>query len=202
MRRFLQTLISSAASIGLAACSAQDQQSAQRTANAVATSAKQAVQSVATAMPAAAKDAVTTTTVVAKLVRIDVDAATSVKVSTHDGNVTLTGQARSREEVRRYVQAAKTTSGVKRVTNALAVNPHLRSTRDSVNDAALNASVAAAIAAQTGINVFHVTPSTRDGTVTLTGTAPSASVKQTIVAAATGVKGVRRVIDAISVQPN
>ena len=72
--------------------------------------------------------------------------------------------------------------------------------KQGANDAALTAAVAGAIAAQTGVNVFHVTPRVSDGIVTLKGTAPTAEIKSTIIDAVRKVKGVRQIVDQIAVR--
>lgn len=71
--------------------------------------------------------------------------------------------------------------------------------KNNAEDAALTAQVAAAIAAQAGVNVFHVTPSARRGVVTLTGKAPTREVKTTILDAVRKVHGVDRIVDRITV---
>ena len=68
-------------------------------------------------------------------------------------------------------------------------------------DAALTAAVAGAIAAQTGVNVFHVAPQVHDGVITLKGTAKTAAVKSTILSAVRDVQGVKRIIDKIEIRP-
>jgi len=65
----------------------------------------------------------------------------------------------------------------------------------------LAARVASALAAQTGVNATRVKPTARDGVVTLTGSAPTGAVKETMLATARGVPGVRTVVDKIEVQP-
>jgi hyperosmotically inducible periplasmic protein len=67
-------------------------------------------------------------------------------------------------------------------------------------DAALDVRVSAAIAAQAGVNTFHVAPVAHNGVVTLTGTAPTREIDQVIVQAVRGVPGVKKVEDHISVR--
>lgn len=69
----------------------------------------------------------------------------------------------------------------------------------NAEDAALTAQVAAAIAAQAGVNVFHVTPSAKRGVVTLTGKVPTPEIKVTILSAVRRVHGVDRIVDRIAV---
>ncbi len=67
-------------------------------------------------------------------------------------------------------------------------------------DAALDVRVSAAIAAQAGVNTFHVAPLSHNGVVTLTGTAPSQEIDRVIVHTVRGVPGVKGVVDRISVR--
>lgn len=137
-----------------------------------------------------------------KLVTIDPDAATAVKVMvTADGTVTLAGQARDQQERAAYDSAAASVPRVNRVVDRLRINPALRGNRETLADGALTAKVAANIAAQAGVNVANVKPTVRDGVVTLTGTASSASVKTTILDTARKTNGVKTVIDRIEVKP-
>jgi osmotically-inducible protein OsmY len=174
----------------LCACTAQQQQSAQ-----------QNTQVLASAAPSFAKSAYLVTAVGTKLAAIDVDATTSVHIAaTSAGVVTLSGEAHSAAERVQYVTAAKSVPGVIGVLDRLRVNPNLRGVRGTVSDAALTASVSAAIAGQAGTNVFRVTPSVHDGVVTLHGTAPTPAIHETIVSAVRHVRGVRRVVDRITVR--
>jgi len=178
---------SAALAIALTACSAQQQHDAQSTAEQVASSA-----------PGAAKDAYLVAAVAAKLASVDVNSTTSVHPSANAGVVTLAGQAKSATERAAYVRAAQSVDGVASVRDQLSVNPHLQGISQQAQDLALTARVSAAIAAQTGVNVLHLTVSSHDGTVTLAGTIGSRSIRDTIVDAARGVNGVRKVVDRLT----
>lgn len=67
-------------------------------------------------------------------------------------------------------------------------------------DAGLTAQVAAAMAAQTGVNAFTVKPSAHRGVVTLTGTVPTPEIKSTLLAAVRRVHGVTEIIDHVTVR--
>lgn len=163
----------------LAACTAQQQQSA----------------------PAEAKDALIATSVSAKLATIDVDAATAIHAAVHGGVVTLSGEARSVQERSDYERAARSVDGVRGMVDTVRINPHLRGAREAVGDAALQAKVAGAIAAQTGLNVFHMRTAAHNGVVTLTGSVATRAIKETMLASVRQVNGVTRVIDNIEVKP-
>lgn len=164
------------AACALAACSGQQQQEAQK----------------------GGDDAYLVTAVTTKLLTIDVDASTGVHVAANNGVVTLSGLAHTPQERSQYDAAARSISGVRSVDDKLTVGGNFRGVRATAADAALTARVSAAIAAQAGANVFHVKPSVRNGTVTLTGTVNDPSVKQTIVHTVKGVPGVHAVIDRIN----
>jgi hyperosmotically inducible periplasmic protein len=134
-----------------------------------------------------------------KLAQVDVNSATAVRVAVNGSGVTLTGEAKSQAERLAYLSAARSVKGVTGVVDALTVNPQMRGIRGQASDAAIAARVAAAIAGQAGVNVVRVKPAVRSGVVTLSGTVPSAAIRQTVVAAARGVSGVDRVVDNLSI---
>jgi len=139
-------------------------------------------------------------TVKAKLVGIDADALTEVRVTVSNGAVTLTGEAHDQVEKDRYVAAARSVSSVTSVADDLRVNPDLRGLREQSADMALAARVSAAIAAQTGINVVNLKVSSRAGVVSVEGHVPSASIARTVVETARAVPGVTDVVSRISIQ--
>jgi osmotically-inducible protein OsmY len=69
----------------------------------------------------------------------------------------------------------------------------------ALNNGALEVKVSAAIAAEAGINAFHITPKARDGVVTLTGRVPSMRIRTTVIDTVSRVPGVAHVIDQITV---
>ncbi len=137
----------------------------------------------------------------AKLVAIDVDAATSVRVAQDNGVIVLTGQARSATERDQYARAAASVDGVASVRDQLAINPRVQGAREDAQDAALAVRVSATIAAQSGVNAFHVTPSVHQGIVVLSGGVPSRATADVIVDAVRGVPGVKSVVNRIAVRP-
>jgi hyperosmotically inducible protein len=175
----MRTLLALALVAVLAGCSAQDQRSTSNTAN----------------------DAYLTSAVAAKIASVDVDALTRVHVSVTRGVVTLSGQAHSPAERARYVDTAKSVSGVKSVRDTLTIDPRAEGLRGHASDAALTARISAAIAGQAGVNAFQVKPAVSGGNVTLSGTVPSASVHQTILQTVRGLPGVKSLTDRITVKP-
>jgi len=153
------------------------------------------------AAPVSAQDALTKAAVMTSVIAANADAVNNVKADVHDGNVTLTGAVRDAREEREYIEAAKRAPGVKSVSAKFTVDSRLRGARESLGEAALTARVAAALTAQAGVNAARVKPSARDGVVTLSGTAPTAAIKSTLLDTAKGVNGVRSVVDQIEVKP-
>lgn len=143
---------------------------------------------------AAFDNTVVASTVKARLISINADATTAVRVTAAHGVVTLTGQARDFAERAKYEAAARAVDGVVSVRDNLTVNPHLRGLREGAADAALAARVSAAIAGQAGINVFNLRVSSRAGIVSIEGRVPSSSVERTVVETARGTAGVKRVV--------
>ncbi|HTA37881.1 MAG TPA: BON domain-containing protein [Candidatus Acidoferrales bacterium] len=186
MKRFAPTL---ALALALAACTAQQQQSTQNGAQQLASSA-----------PDAAKNAYLTAAVAGKLATVDVNSATTVQVSASGGVVTLTGKARDSAGREAYDRAAKSVDGVTQVRDMLTIDPKLRGLRDQTSDAGVTAAVMAAITAQAGVNVFHVTASSHDGTVTLRGSVPTKAIESTVTAAARSASGVRKVLNDLTVE--
>lgn len=68
------------------------------------------------------------------------------------------------------------------------------------SDTALAVRVSAAIAAEAGVNAFHVKSSANDGVVTLTGTAPNQRIDRTILDTVRAVPGVKRIVNNITVR--
>lgn len=96
-------------------------------------------------------------------------------------------------------QAAQTQQQVTHETSQSfnAVNGALK--KVDANDAGIKVRVTAAMAAQAGANVFRIGTDVHAGVVTLNGTVPSDQVEQTVVHAAAGVPGVKRVENRLKV---
>ena len=175
-----------AAVLALAACTSSQQKSAQEEASAA---------------PQQAQDGLIAASVKAKLATIDVDSATAVHVDVARGHVTLSGEVRSASQRADFENASRSINGVTGVTDNTKVNSKLRGARETLGDAALATKVVAALAAQTGVNAASVKVAAHDGTVTLTGAAPSAAIKTTMIETARKTGGVRVVVDRIAIKP-
>ncbi len=68
------------------------------------------------------------------------------------------------------------------------------------SDTALAVRVDAALAAESGVNAFHVKSTASNGVVTLTGTAPNPTIDRTILDTVRAVPGVKRVVNQIVLQ--
>jgi hyperosmotically inducible protein len=156
--------------------------------------------SLASAAPEFANDALIVGQIEGAYVTIDPASALHVAVSSHDGVVSLTGKVRSAPIRDQFIAAAKKTKNVKRTDASLAVDPNLPSAKDQVADFALAAAVQANIAGQSGVNALGVHVVAHAGVVTLTGNVSTPALRSTIVAAAKGVAGVRRVADRLDVR--
>lgn len=81
-----------------------------------------------------------------------------------------------------------------------AAQPALKSSERAARDIALAAEVHANLVAQTGVNALHVRVAARGTTITLSGRAASAGVKQTLLAAARRTPGVATVVDRVEIR--
>jgi osmotically-inducible protein OsmY len=159
-----------------------------------------AARSIGTSEPVlAAKDAVLVAAVKARVTAADVDSATSVWVSAHDGAVMLGGAVRTPADIDKVTEAARAVTGVKSVRAALQVDPHLPTASRQASDLALTTRVMAEIAAQAGINAFSIRAQARAGVVTLEGTVRDRSIESTIVDTTRRTPGVTRVVDRLKV---
>ena len=110
------------------------------------------------------------------------------------------------------VRNARLLSAALAVTVAVACTPQQQRTTQQtahhdvqtagvqLSNGALEVKVGAAIASEAGTNVFHITPVARHGVVTLTGTAPSQAIHETVLRTVRAVPGVSAVIDRITVK--
>lgn len=146
------------------------------------------------------KDALLVAAIKAKLAGDDIDSTTRIRVEVRSGEVILHGRVPDAAAKTRALATARSVTGVKSVADDLAIGHVGRSTRQSARDLGLVAAVESMLVAQTGVNVTGVKVEAKDGTVTLTGHAPSAAIKSTMLEAAKSATGVRNVIDKIAVK--
>ena len=163
------------------------------------TAAQKSAQSLSSSTPSNVKDGLIAAGIRAKLLTIDIDSAKAVRVSVNGGRVTLDGQARNEAQRREFEKAASSVAGVAGVVDRMSINARMENTRQTADDAALTARVAAALAAQTGVNVFSVKTTSSGGVVTLSGSVHSQAVKSAMLETARKVSDVRSVVDRLSV---
>ncbi len=156
---------------------------------------------IASAAPGIASDGVMLAQIEASFVRIDADSALHVAVASHQGNVRLSGRAKTSAIVAQFVDAAKHTSGVKAVTSTVVADARTPSTKKAVADFALVAAVRANLVAHSGVDALGVGIAASSGAVALHGHVPSAAVRTTMLDAARATTGVTSVDDKLAVAP-
>jgi osmotically-inducible protein OsmY len=126
------------------------------------------------------------------------------KVYVEDGIVTLTGEAESQAEKDLAAKFAKDVSGVKDVINQMTVNDSIAAEDlgKEIDDASITAQVKAALFFHTSTSMLNTTVKTEEGVVTLTGKAKNAAEKDLVTEIAKDVKGVKKVVNNISVEAN
>jgi hyperosmotically inducible periplasmic protein len=149
-----------------------------------------------------------------------------IDVDTKNGVVTLTGPVRTAAERTEAMRLARTTTGVKRVVNKLVVETTGTAGRDTTadikDDAKQKADRAGAKAAETGeattdaaitgavkskllgdtkVGGLDIDVDTKNNVVTLTGNVHSASQKTEAVRLARTTKGVKSVVDKLTIVP-
>ncbi|RUM87310.1 MAG: BON domain-containing protein [Thermodesulfatator sp.] len=143
-------------------------------------------------------DATITTKVKLALLRDPVTKARKIDVDTVNGVVTLTGAVETEAERRRAEEVARSVSGVRAVVNNLRVEK--RSFGRFLDDKLLTARIKTKLIAEPGVRSLSIDVDTVNGVVTLTGVVPNKEVHQRVIEIVRTTKGVRRVIDNLTVQ--
>jgi hyperosmotically inducible periplasmic protein len=147
---------------------------------------------------AAIEDNLIAAAIKAKLAGDDPDSATTLRVASRDGVVTLSGTVRDAAAHRRDVAEARAVAGVEQVVDRLRVDPRGPRPGRQIADAALAARIVAAYTATVGLQ--HVTVTVDRGAATLGGTVADAPTRDRIVATARATDGIRNVVDRIRVE--
>ena len=142
-------------------------------------------------------DAWITTKVKAELAAHKDVSAIRTKVITNDGVVTLTGKAGSEAEKELAERYARDIEGVQGVENLLVVEPEQSSALD---DASITMRVKMGLAEDRATSALHTDVDTKDGVVTLKGTATSDAEKDLSERVAKDTKGVKSVVNQIVVK--
>jgi osmotically-inducible protein OsmY len=146
-------------------------------------------------------DAAIVAQVTTRLIGIDGDSALHVAVASHDGDVALSGRAKSAAVAGRFVAAAKKVSGVKGVRSTIVVDSKLKPVSEQAKDALIVTGVTGALVGQAGVNALGVHVHAHDGAVTLDGAVKTEALKSTISDAARHAPGVKTVVDDLAVKP-
>ncbi len=161
---------------------------------------KRQIDSAASSAPAAAfKDGLIAAAIKTKLASDDIDSATRVHVAVKAGHVRISGVTRNPEQVEVATRDAKGIAGVLSVENVMTIDTKLAKTTDEASDFGLAAKLTAELAAQTGVNAAGIKISAHAGVVTLSGHAPSAAIKATMLETARNDHAVRSLVDKIAV---
>ena len=127
--------------------------------------------------------------------------ATEVEVT--DGVVTLKGEASSEAQRELAKAYAMDIEGVKEVNNKMKINPentkHAKSSEESVDDASISAQVRVALLTHRSTRNSQISVFTREGTVTLQGTAKNDSEKVLVSKLVEDIHGVKDVVNEIEV---
>jgi len=137
--------------------------------------------------------------------------ATHTHVTTEDGVVTLTGNAKTTAEKEKTAEIAGQVEGVKNVDNRLVViasKGHTRAEKegegslmiDKGDDALITGKVKHALSSNAETKALKPEVHTKDGAVTLTGTAASDSQKELAEKVTKKVHGVRSVTNDLEVK--
>lgn len=141
----------------------------------------------------------------ALLFHADVSVATT-KVSAENGTVTLRGEASDMVEKDLATEYASDVEGVKSVKNEMTLSktpPEPRRTMaEKLDDASVTALVKASQLAHLSTSTVTTKIETREGVVTISGEAKSASEKKHITKLASGIHGVTKVVNEMTIKEN
>lgn len=129
--------------------------------------------------------------------------ATTTKVTVQDGVVTLDGTADNPAQKELTEVYAKEIDGVKSVTNNLVVNntaPMGETTGEKIDDASITSQVKYALLTHKATSAIRTKVTTVDGVVTISGEADSDAERSLVSKLAEDVRGVRSVINNMSVK--
>jgi hyperosmotically inducible periplasmic protein len=132
------------------------------------------------------------------------------EVSTKDGIVTLKGEADNQAQIDLTTEYAKDVEGVKKVKNEMTVakaakepvekKAEGKTVSEKIDDASITALVKAALLYHRSTSGMNTKVETSDGVVTLSGVAQNAAEKELAEKYASDVKGVKNVVNNMTVQ--
>ena len=125
------------------------------------------------------------------------------EVNVKDGIVTLRGNAPSQAQKELTAEYARDIEGVKDVTNEITVTKPSKKTQtvgEKIDDASITALVKMTLLNHTSTSALNTSVTTKNGMVTLTGKAKSASEKDLASKYANDVKGVKGVKNRMTIE--
>ncbi|MGH9349146.1 MAG: BON domain-containing protein, partial [Vicinamibacterales bacterium] len=134
-----------------------------------------------------------------------------IDVKAHTGVVTLSGEVASEDERAQALRLARTTEGVQRIEDHLAVvtpspgaaegGAGATAPRPRVNDATLTTTIQARYFVDPMVKRSAIEVSAKDGVVQLQGTVPSEAARTQALSIARNIDGVVQVVDRLTVAP-
>jgi len=125
-----------------------------------------------------------------------------IDVSVHDGIVTLRGEAKNQAKRELATTYAEDIDGVKDVNNQMTVagGTAASNAADYVDDASITAQVMYALATHRSTSVLKTKVETKDGVVTLTGTAKNQAERTLATLLANDINGVQSVRNRMTIE--
>jgi len=147
-------------------------------------------------------DAKITAAVKSKLAAEKLGTVTRIDVDTNLGTVYLTGVVETAAMKPRAVALARQVEGVRQVVDNLKVQDTMqaRTPGQTIDDASITAAVKTKLAAEKLATLTKIDVDTRNGAVTLTGNVESEGMRRRAAEIASGVNGVREVVNNLKVQ--
>ncbi|NEV61396.1 BON domain-containing protein [Thiorhodococcus minor] len=155
------------------------------------------------------QDANTTARVEMQLLWNETTSGLDIEVETEGKQVTLTGNVSTEKERQLAERIAQHTQGVDSVENKLQVAPEdtlsaqanqvAQEAAKAVSDTWITARITASLRFNKAIDHSRIHVTTQDGVVTLRGRVSTAQERDEVTAIASGIAGVKKVIDALEV---
>lgn len=127
----------------------------------------------------------------------------STEVNVKDGIVTLRGTADTQAQKELTTEYARDIEGVKEVKNDMTVGKVAKTKRtvgEKIDDSSITAQVKTTLLYHRSTSAINTTVKTKNGVVTLDGTAKSLSEKELASKLANDVNGVKKVVNRMSIQ--
>ncbi len=146
-----------------------------------------------------ARDSAITTKITTKIAADPEVNPFNIDVDTTDGNVVLRGKVEKESARAEAEKHARSTQGVRSVTNDIVVVGRNESDDSYFSDAGIATKIKTKLAADPELNPFNIDVDVQDGNVLLTGRVRSATAKAEAEKLARGTKGVQDVDNQLEV---